>query len=304
MFTTMLNTMIMLSIVMLLGYYLQKKGILNDEVRSKLTYILLNVSLPLTFFMSFQVTKSEELLGQAMDIILLSIFAHALFIFFGFLLSKVVRASSSEAGIIIFGTAFKNLTFMGFPVIASLFAGLEPTFYGTLYCIPFNILTFSLGPVFLPKERGKISVKDFLTPINFSIIIGLVFFIFNLKFPQPVENAIVSVASMTIPMSLLLTGALLTKSNFKTIFKEVKVIIVAFATLVVFPLVFYFIASLFNFSEFSLEFSFIMTLLPSATMTLILTDKYNGNVDFAGKVVLFTTVLSLFTVVVVGGLFI
>lgn len=304
MLNTMIDTMIMLTIIMSLGFYLQKRGILNDMVRSNLTHILLRVTLPLTFIMSFQVDKSDELLSYAKDIIILSVTCHFLFLALGYLVSKIIKADSSQAGVVIFATTFKNLTFIGFPIVTALFADYEATFYATLFCIPFNILTYSLGPIILPSEKSaKLDKKDFLTPINFSIVIGLVFFIFEIRLPVAVENAVESVASMTIPLSLLLTGALLTKSDFKTILKEPKVILTTIFNLVVFPLVFLFIAKVFNFSNFTIQFSFIMSLLPSASMTLILTDKYKGNVDFAGKTVLLTTVLSLFTVVFLSGIF-
>ncbi len=304
MLNTMIETMIMLAIIMSLGYYLQKRGVLNDNVRTNLTFILLRVSLPLTFFMSFQVTKSEELLSYAKDIIILSIILHSLFLVLGYFVSKIVKADKSEAGVVVFGTTFKNLTFLGFPMVVALFTDYEASFYGTLFCIPFNILTFTLGPIILPAHRNnKIYFKDFLTPINISIFIGIIFFAFELRVPYAIENAFRTIASMTIPVSLLLTGALLTKSDFRTIFKEPKVLFVAFVNLIVFPLVFLFIAKLFNFNTFALQFSFVMALLPSASMTLILTDKYDGNIDFAGKIVLLTTILSLFTVVFLGGVF-
>ncbi|MFV0519368.1 MAG: AEC family transporter [Lachnospirales bacterium] len=305
MFYTMTNTMIMLGIVMGLGFYLQKKDVLNDEVRNKLTYILLNISLPLTFFKAFQVEKNDETLSLGVTILALSIFLHILFMVLGLVLAKVIKADDSEKGIIIFGCTFKNLTYIGFPVVLGVFASYQPTFYGTLFCIPFNVLTFSLGPVFLSGKKGeKIKLKDFLTNINLAVFLGILFFLLEIKLPYAIENSISVISNMTIPLSLLLTGALLTKSDFKTLLKEPKVLIVTFVSLIIYPLIYFALAYLFYGDTFVVDFTFIMALLPSATMTMILTDKYGGNIDFAGKIVLTTTVCSLFTVAILGGLFI
>ncbi len=302
MFTTMLNSMIMLSIVMALGFYLQKKDILTDHVRAKLTYILLNVSMPMTFFMSLQIDNTPELLQSAKIIILLSICMHFFFLLLGYVFARLLKAKKDEAGIIIFSLTFKNLTYIGLPILTALYFDMQPAFYVTLFCIPFNILSFSLGPVLLSKDSDvKIKLTDFTTNINFSIIVGIVFFLFGIKVPSPVGDAFNTIANLTIPVSLLLTGALLTKTKFRTVFKDSKVIIVSILNLIILPISFFLILKPITLDPFLVEFSTVMSLLPSASLTLILTDRYNGNIDFAGKLVLTTTIFSLFTVVILSG---
>ncbi len=301
MFYTMLNSMIMLSIVIALGFYLQKKGILNDEVCSKLTFILLNVSMPMTFFMSLQVDATQELIKSAQIIIVLSLLMHLFFLFIGFIITRILKIDKKDSGVIIFSLAFKNLTYIGLPIITSLYFDMQPAFYVTLFCIPFNILSFSLGPVLLSNNSNtKIKLTDFTTNINFSIIIGVILFLIGLKVPKPVGDAFSTIANLTIPISLLLTGALLTKTKFKTIFKDYKVIAVTFINLIILPLLFILILKPINVDPFLIEFSSVMSLLPSASLTLILTQRYNGDVDLAGKLVLTTTVFSLITVVLLS----
>ncbi len=303
MFNTMLNTMIMLAIVISTGYYLQKKQIINDEVKNKLTYILLNVSMPATFFMSFQLERTEETIATAKTIILLSILMHFFFMFVGFILTKLMKAKKDEAGIIIFSLTFKNLTYVGLPIITALYMDRQPAFYVTLFCIPFNILAFSLGPMLLTKESGvKIKLSDFTNNINFSVLIGIAFFLFGITIPKPIASAFSTIAQLTIPVSLFLTGALLTKSDFKTLFKEYKVLFISFVNLIILPILFILILKPINTDPFLKEFAQVMSLLPSASLTLILTDRYNGNIDFAGKLVLATTFFSLFTAVLLSGI--
>ncbi len=303
MFYTMLQSMTMLAIVMALGFYLQKKDILNDEVRSKLTYILLNISMPLTFFMSLQIDFTKELLDSAKTIVFLSFVMHFFFMAIGFIVSKILRAKKDEAGIIIFSLTFKNITYIGLPVLIALFSDNQPAFYVSLFCVPFNILAFSLGPVLLSKDENvKIKLSDFTTNINFSILIGFIFFLFSIKIPVVLADAFKIGSQLTIPVSLLLTGALLAKANFRTIFKEGKVLIVTIINLLVLPVLFLFILKLIKPDTFLFNLSYIMSLMPAASLTLILTDRYNGNVDFAGKVVLTTTIFSLVTVVLLSTL--
>lgn len=303
MFYTMLSSMIMLSIVISLGFFLQKKGVLTSEVCAKLTFILLNVSMPMTFFMSLQVESSPELIKSAIVIIGLSLLMHLFFLLVGFISTKILRIKKEDSGIIIFSLAFKNLTYIGLPIITSLYFDMQPAFYVTLFCIPFNILSFSLGPVLLSDdENAKIKVTDFTTNINFSILIGIILFLLQIKVPKPVGDAFNTIANLTIPVSLLLTGALLTKTDFKTILKDSKVLIITFINLIILPILFIIILKPIKVDPFLIEFSSVMSLLPSASLTLILTERYKGNVDLAGKLVLTTTVCSLFTAVLLSGL--
>ncbi len=303
MFNTMLNTMIMLSIVISTGFYLQKKQIINDEVKNKLTYILLNVSMPATFFMSFQIKRTPELLSAAKTILILSLLMHLFFMLIGFILTKIMKSKKDEAGIIIFSLTFKNLSYIGLPIMTALYVDKQPGFFVTLYCITFNILAFSLGPMLLTKESGvKIKLSDFSNNINISVVLGFLCFLFGITMPKPVATALSTISQLTIPVSLFLTGALLTKSDFKTIFKEYKVLFVSFVNLIILPILFFTILKPINADPFLKEFASVMSLLPSASLTLILTDRYNGNVDFAGKLVLTTTLFSLFTAVILSGI--
>ncbi len=302
MFQTMLNSMTMLAIVMSLGYYLQKKDVLSDDVRGKLTYILLNISMPMTFFMSLQVDYTPELLQSAITIVLYSLLMHVFFLIIGYIITKVLKINNSEAGIVIFSLAFKNLTYIGLPVLISLFPDNKPAFYVSLFCIPFNVLSFSLGPKLLSSDENvKMKMSDFTTNINFSVLIGFIFFMFSIKVPSVVGNAFSTVSQLTIPLSLLLTGALLTKARLREIFKDVKVLIVSAINLIALPILFYIVLCVIKPDQFLGQFSVVMSLLPSASLTLILTDRYGGNVDFAGKIVLTTTLFSLFTAVLLSG---
>ncbi len=298
MFYTMLNTMIMLALVIALGYYLQRKDVLSDDVRTKLTYILLDICMPAVFFMSLQIEATDELLASAKSMILATFAMHFFFLAVSFVFSKLIKATDDEKGIIIFSSTFKNLTYIGLPLVVSLFPDNNPAFYVTLYCIPFNVLAFSLGPKLLSNDKNtKIRLKDFTNKVNIATLLGLIFFFCNITVPRPIGDAIDTISQLTIPLSLLLTGALLTKANFKTIIKEPKVMIVSFFNLIILPLLFLGLLRVANFDDFTVSYSFIMSMLPAATLTILLTDRFKGNIDFAVKIIMTTTLFSLITTV-------
>lgn len=301
MFKVMLDSLIMIAIIMSLGYYLQKKDILTDDVRKNVTYILLNICLPATFFMSFQVERTPDKVSAIFVVVGLSFLMHFVFFIFGHILARILNTTRDEEGVLVFSLAFKNLTYMGMPIILAMFSDYDPNFYVTLFCIPFNILTFSLAPILLSSEKGvKLKFSNFINNVNIAIVAGIVFFLLNIKIPTPIGDAFNTIAQLTIPASLLMTGALLTKSDLKSIFYDKKIIIITLVNLLVLPTVFYIIVSRIDIEKLFINISIVMSVLPSASLTVILTDKYNGNIDFAGKLVLATTIFSLFSIILFG----
>ena len=57
-----------------------------------------------------------------------------------------------------------------------------------------------------------------LTPVNAAIVVGLIMFIFQLRFPAPVDNAVQGMSSLTTPMAMLYVGTILTKSSILCLF--------------------------------------------------------------------------------------
>lgn len=303
MFYTMLNTMTMLAIVMSVGYYLQKTDVLSDDVRTKATTILLDICMPSLFLMALQIDFTDEILKSAITMIIVSLVLHSSFLILSIIFGKIIKADNSEKGIITFSSTFKNTSYMGLPIVASLFPDNNPAFYMTLYCIPFNILAFSIAPKLLPANGNqKIRIKDFLNNINIAVIIGLILFFNNIKIPSTLGNAFNTISQMCVPLSLFLTGALLAKSRLRTVLKEPKTMLTCAFNLLFIPIVALALLNLAKVDHFTKVYAYIMATLPAGSLSLILTDRYNGNVDFSAKIVLSTTFFSLFTAVLLIGL--
>ena len=87
-------------------------------------------------------------------------------------------------------------------------------------------------------EAGKKhSMKEYiLTPVNAAIVVGLIMFIFQLRFPAPVDNAVQGMSSLTTPMAMLYVGTILTKSSIKDVFSDWRTYACSFVRLVLIPL--------------------------------------------------------------------
>lgn len=176
-----INQMLQLFIIIGLGYFMQKKKILNDEINSKLNYIVISITTPAMIFSSVCTTTIDD---KNMVIYTL-IVATAVYIalpIISFLLVKIMRIPMRQKGLYMFMTIFSNIGFMGFPIMKALF-GNDAVFYTALFNILFNLEVFTLGVILINygnNVRMKLDPKNLLSPGVVSSIIA-VYFIF-LKF--------------------------------------------------------------------------------------------------------------------------
>ena len=93
-------------------------------------------------------------------------------------------------------------------------------FYATFANLAFSTYAYTYG-VWLMRSTGteagkKHSMKEYiLTPVNAAIVVGVIMFIFQLRFPAPVDNAVQGMSSLTTPMAMLYVGTILTKAASK-----------------------------------------------------------------------------------------
>ena len=130
-----------------------------------------------------------------------------------------LRPRHSEKGVFQFIIMFSNVGFMGFPVLAAIF-GEESLFFASIYNLPFNLLTFTLGVFLLirTKEGGyKPQLEHFVNPAIIAIIAGFVFFLCSWKLPSFIGEPIAMLGDMTIPLSMFVIGAMLRKGKIQRI---------------------------------------------------------------------------------------
>lgn len=100
-----INQMIQLFLIIGLGYFMQKKNILNDELNSKLNYIVISITTPAMIFSS---VCSTTITDKSMVIYTLGV-ATAVYLLLpviSFILVKIMRIPLPQQGLYMFMTIF------------------------------------------------------------------------------------------------------------------------------------------------------------------------------------------------------
>ena len=292
-----INQVIILFLIMLVGIYARKKGILNQETDKKLSDFLLNITLPCLILSSFNYEFSQDMLVNARMIFIYSVIVHFALIFVSGIFSY--KYKGGPKAVLRFATIFSNCGFMGYPVLEGLFGKLG-VFYGSIFNIPFNLFMLSYGTMLYTGKRDIRTLKAALKhPGIIATVLGLLMFTFSISFPSPLTKALTSVGSMTTPLSMIIVGSMLAEIKFKEIFSGFLVYYASFVRLIIAPLVTIIILKLLHADRLLFQISVTIETMPVAVIATVLAEKYGADTKLASRCIFISTLISMITIPII-----
>ncbi len=296
-FTIVLNQVLILFIILIIGFVAGKTGIIADGASKKLSELLLYVTSPMLVLNSFFFEYSAEKMRNGLLVLLLG----SCFFLFSILLSAVLyrKYDSKVKPIMRFTAVFPNCGFMGLPMMKALY-GEEGVFLGSFIVVAFNLFVWTFGLAMFSEIKGKEGIrhslkKALLNPALISVYVGVVIFVFQIPVPNFLQQAVKYVGDMTLPLSMLIIGALISTAKFRSLLNDLKVYYASAVRLILLPLaayaIFYFVGAP------KMVTSVIITAaaMPIAANTTIFAEMFDKDSVFASKAVTLSTMLSIIT---------
>ena len=280
------------------GFILARTGVLTDEQSKGISTIILNLTWPCLIIISLQREFSIQLCINMGYTFLAIIAVLVLAYFLGKGVCRLFDIDRARSYLIIFMVMFGNTAWLGIPVCRALY-GADGTFYAALLDAIQDMCIFTVGLVMIEKSTGRhigISAKHFLTPGVISIVIGLGLFILSIHLPDVIYVPVDMIGSATSPLAMIVIGYNLGKLKFREFLGDRDIYIMMALKLIVIPVIFL-IAVKMIMPDLNLmaKTLIIEMAVPVAACTTIYTQQYGGDVGFATKGVMFSTVLSLLT---------
>lgn len=294
---TIMNSIISLFLIMLVGIYGNKKGIINSNVIKGLTDILLDITLPCMIISSFSFQYDAGVKINIIKTFYYSLSAYAIIVISSFILMFPVK---KEKKIILhFANIFTNTGYIGFPILNTIY-GPEAVMYGSIFNIFFTILLWTYGVMIFKgkiekKDLAKEMLKALKNPSLIAVYIGLAMMIFNLKLPEVISASANSIGNMTGPLSMIIVGALSYKIKVKEYLRDWTLYYGLTTKLIIIPIILYFISQLINDRTIVSNSVIILASMPAAAMTSIFADSFNIKREYASVFVVATTLFSMFT---------
>nr|WP_297937849.1 AEC family transporter [uncultured Lachnoclostridium sp.] len=173
--------------IIMLGFFLRRKEILNGQAGKILSKIVLTIGLPALAFTSFMKDLDHDQLRQGMNILIWGFALYILLIPITKLLYVKVKGDKQDVYRVL--TIFGSTTFFGTPIVQAVY-GATGAMYASIFNIPYRVFLYSyayvkMSGVKMDKENMKKNAKEvFLNPIILATFAGLLIWIFQESLPQ------------------------------------------------------------------------------------------------------------------------
>ena len=296
---SIINSLAMIFIMILPGYIFRKRSIISVNQIGAVNSIVVNLTWPCLVIDAMQIKFSADTLKDAGYIVIVCFIAFAVIAVLGIPIVKHLKLNKSKQYLVLFMFLQGNTGFIGIPVIKALY-GTNALFYAAIVEFANDIFLFTIGVLLIQMSAGvslKIRPLDLLSPGLVGVIVGIVMFIMDFRLPDLLGGSIEMIGNATTPLTMFSIGFQLGSIRLKEFFKEWQVYAVLFVKLMIVPAITVIILMILS-EEIALLEKVIIILfaMPIASVASIFSQQYKGEVEFATKSVLLSTVMSLVTV--------
>ncbi len=280
-------------IVMLIGFILQKKFAMDISTLSKLNIYFV---VPAFIFVKLYSTQfSASLFGH---VLLFFILLVLILYVFSALFAKILGLNRGKKTTFSNSTIFFNSGNYGVPVNELVFKG-DP-FAMSIQVIVLtlqNILTFSYGIFALQSvntSKWKAMIGYFKMPVLYAMMAGLLCNALNIPIPSVILVPANMIADAMIGLALLTLGAQVARIQFKAALSAVYSSLTV--RLIISPIIALLIIWLFRVDGVTAQALLIASAMPTSVNSAVIAEEYKNYPEFAAQVVLFSTIISAFTV--------
>lgn len=305
-FTTTLNQMAFLFLLILLGFILTKKGLLAQTAAGVLSRLENYIFIPALVLKTFIENFTMEKLGAAGSIFLVSFVMILIIMPIAVLAARLCSKDRYTQNIYTYGLAFSNFTFMGNAIVSALFPDIF--FEYLIFTMPLWIVIYIWGvPVLLLSEAGqkqglKERLRSFVNPMFISMLVGMVIGLSGMSLPDWVTSTASSCAGCMSPIAMLLTGITVASADLKKIFTNVSIYVVSVIRLVLFPLAMMVVLYILKPSESLTICAICSVAMPLGLNTIVIPSAYGKDTTVAAGMAIISHVLSCITIPVIFAL--
>ena len=293
--------------LLIVGYFLNKKKILDSHINTGLSALLLNATNPALILSSLGATGGVAK-GDVSKLLVFGLCFYIMLPIFAWLIVHLLRIHPSKRSIAQLLIIFSNTGFMAIPILQTLYGDVS-VFYSNILNLPFNFLFFSYGVYLMNRETagasgGKLNWRKFVNPGIVASALALLLYFCNITLPKVATETFSFLGNMTPPLSMIILGSVLAEYPLSSIFKDLKINLMLIVKQLLLPVIATVLAHLVFTDPVITGIITLTFAMPCATMTVMLSKEYKSDTLTASAGVVFTTVLSLITIPVAFVLFV
>lgn len=282
------------------GFAANRMGILNEDTNQRISRLLLTFTVPAMIVASVITGETLPPLSVILSILMVGAIFYGLEMLFVLVVPRIIGGTPLQRGVWSYVLAFPNVAFIGYPVVVSLF-GQEALFYAAILCLPFNLLTYTIGAGML-GGGSSFHWKQLLSPCTVTSVLALVLALARVRPPALVGEMLAFTGDLTVPLSLLLVGSLLAGIPMKQMLGGARVWIVTALRLLVLPVLLSLILGAMDIHPMVVGVAVTQMAMPAAINGNMLCMAYGGDSDTMAQVTFITTAVSIVTIPLIASI--
>ena len=129
-----------------------------------------------------------------------------------------------------------------------------------------------------------------------AVVIGCIIFLGQIQIPTALNSGIKNLGGVTTPLSMIIIGSMLCKSNIKEILKDSSLYFVSLLRLIIIPLIIFIVLKPFNLDKMIVAVPTLIMAMPGAAICPVIANDNHGDGVLASKCVFMTNILSVITI--------
>ena len=292
----LLGKLVNFFIMILLGFILVNKHILNASDSRILSIIVVYLVMPCAIINSFEIGFTKEKLQGLLFSAVLATIIHILLLIFINIGRKLWHWNTVECATVM----YSNSGNMIIPLVNAML-GTDYVLYSCAFMSVQLIFLWTHCSTML-AEKPHMEWKKIITNINvIAIIAGLLLFFCQIKLPSVILTPVKDIGNMLAPLSMIVTGMLMADSPIRDSLKNAKLYIFSAIRLVIWPAVLLLIMyvshvyALIPEGRTLLLIVFLASITPSASTITQMAQVYNKDASYSGLLNVFTTLFCIIT---------
>lgn len=281
--------------MMLIGAWLKKRGIMDENGKRCLTDLCVNIIIPCNIFRSCLIEFNMEIFCACGLLLLSAVLLQMLCLLLNRFLFN--RYPPQRKKVLQYCTIVPMSGFLGNPIAEGLYDSLG-VLYTSIFLIPMRIVMWSVGTTYFVAdatvEKKKV-IRNILThPCLVAVYLGLFCMVTQIPLPAVITKTVGYVGSCNSAMTMFIVGTILADVKLSTIVSKDTALFSVFRLLLL-PAVALGAGKLLGLDTVALGVSVLMTGMPAGATAAIFAARYGSDADFATRCVVFTTLVSMVT---------
>ncbi|NLK75195.1 MAG: AEC family transporter [Clostridiales bacterium] len=294
-----LNISVPVFLLILFGYLLKRKGIVNEEYIGITTTLVYYFALPARLFRDVSSSDFYSLINGKFILFTVGITVFSFILVWG--LAAVFIKEKRKISAFVHGVFRSNYVYVGLPLTQNILG--TDVIPSTILIITFVIPMYNILAVILltyyDSKRGKISIKKMIVdilknPMIIAILVALPCSILKVSLPFAITKSLDYIGSIATPLALILIGA---GMRFNSFIDNKKYILCASVLKVIIqPLLFIPMAMVLGFNREEIYTIFVMLAVPTAMNSYIMTKQLGGDGELSAGIIVSSVIFSFFTI--------